>query len=60
MDELERELSALTVALATADLDAIHAVLKRTVEGYVPDRRHLDVPASPGASQGAAVSRVLH
>ena len=60
MDELERELSALTTALATADLDAIHAVLKRTVEGYIPDRRHLDVPATAGSVQGVPVSRVLH
>jgi FlaA1/EpsC-like NDP-sugar epimerase len=60
MDELERELASLNTALATADLDAIHAVLKRTVEGYVPDKRHLDVPAPTGAVQGATAARVLH
>ncbi len=60
MDELERELSALNTALATADLDAIHAVLKRTVEGYVPDKRHLDVPASSGSAPGIVAVRVLH
>jgi FlaA1/EpsC-like NDP-sugar epimerase len=59
MHELERELASLSTALATADLDAIHAVLKRTVEGYVPDKRHLDMPPAAGVSSTAA-QRVLH
>ena len=37
--ELMREMEAMAAALATDDRDAIHAVLKRTVEGYVPDKR---------------------
>ncbi len=60
MDELERELSALNTALATADLDAIHAVLKRTVEGYVPDKRHLEVATVGGGAQSVTTGRVLH
>ncbi len=60
MDELERELSALNRALETADLDAIHAVLKRTVEGYVPDMRHLEMPPGTPAQTDAAARRVLH
>jgi FlaA1/EpsC-like NDP-sugar epimerase len=59
MDELERELSALDVALTTADLDAIHVVLKRTVEGYVPDKRSTEMPAGAVAGQISSV-RVLH
>jgi len=60
MNELERELQALNTALATADIDAIHAVLKRTVEGYVPDKRHLDLPAAAATSQAVSANRVLH
>ena len=40
-EEIERELQALETAMSTADITAIHAVLKRMVEGYVPETRHL-------------------
>jgi FlaA1/EpsC-like NDP-sugar epimerase len=40
-DRLANELQALASAMTTADIEAIHAVLKRTVEGYVPETRHL-------------------
>ena len=59
MNELERELQTLSAAMATADLDAIHAILTRTVEGYVPDKRHLEIP--PGSAvPPAGAHRVLH
>jgi len=59
-DDLERELQSLAAALSTNDLDAIHAVLKRTVEGFTPDKRPLlaAAAAEPGASQAAR--RTLH
>ena len=56
---LERELQALAAALSTGDLDAIHAVLKRTVEGYTPDKRPLTVPAGDESASQAA-RRTLH
>ena len=59
IDELDREFELLTKALTTADIDAIHAVLKRTVEGYVPDKRGVPIAASAAAEPQAA-RRTLH
>ena len=55
-NELEHEFAALQRAMATNDIDAMHAVLTRTVEGYVPERRHLAAPAAPSSD----AARVLH
>ncbi len=45
MVEVERELQALQAALTLGHIEAIHAVLSRTVEGYTPETRHLPVKA---------------
>ncbi|KAB2847974.1 MAG: polysaccharide biosynthesis protein, partial [Hyphomicrobiaceae bacterium] len=37
--EIERELESVRTAIQSGNLEAIHAVLQRTVEGYQPDRR---------------------
>ena len=55
--ELAREMQAMTAALSTGDIDAIHAVLKRTVEGYIPEKRPTILP-DRAAAAGAA--RTLH
>ena len=39
--EIERELESVRTAIQSGNLEAIHAVLERTVEGYSPDRRLL-------------------
>jgi FlaA1/EpsC-like NDP-sugar epimerase len=58
LEEVERELGSLDKAIALEDVAAIHAVLKRTVEGYTPETRHL-----PSAAEGEAAPagrRLLH
>jgi FlaA1/EpsC-like NDP-sugar epimerase len=40
--ELARELDALRAGMEADDVQAIHAVLARTVEGYRPELRHLE------------------
>ena len=56
---LERELQSLTAALSTNDLEALNAVLKRTVEGYTPDMPR--PPVEAGDVAGGQVSRrTLH
>ena len=57
--EMKRELDVLRSAIALRDVDAIHAVLLRTVEGYCPEREVRGVEVSP-ASTWAAPSRTLH
>jgi len=56
---LTRELQALTAALSTRDLDAIHAVLKRTVEGYSPEKPGTPMPAA-AVDAAQASRRTLH
>jgi FlaA1/EpsC-like NDP-sugar epimerase len=43
--QLEKLLEQLRAALAQDDVEAIHAVLMRAVEGYRPELRHLRPPA---------------
>ena len=40
--ELASELDALRAGMEADDVQAIHAVLARTVEGYRPELRHLE------------------
>jgi FlaA1/EpsC-like NDP-sugar epimerase len=58
-EELERELDLLKSAMKLRDIDAIQAVLLRTVEGY-----QVNVPAPQGEQPALAVwpapSRTLH
>ena len=56
VSELAREMQALAAALSTGDLDAIHAVLKRTVEGYMPDKR----PVPTVGREADLAQRTLH
>jgi FlaA1/EpsC-like NDP-sugar epimerase len=56
--ELAREFESLTAALSSNDLDAIQAVLKRTVEGYAPDQR--PVPAVSSDVTAGSDRRTLH
>jgi FlaA1/EpsC-like NDP-sugar epimerase len=58
--ELERELVSLQSAMALGDIEAIHAVLRRTVEGYTPETRHLPVQAAGIADTGDASRHTLH
>ena len=44
--ELKTVLSALQAAMEQNDIDAVQSVLKETVEGYVPERRHLPTGAT--------------
>ncbi|MEZ5852240.1 MAG: nucleoside-diphosphate sugar epimerase/dehydratase [Hyphomicrobiaceae bacterium] len=54
-EKLRLELEALKVAMNLGDIEAIDALLLRTVEGYRPDKRN----ALPGPSI-ALTSRTLH
>jgi FlaA1/EpsC-like NDP-sugar epimerase len=58
LQEIERELQSLDKAMGLEDVEAIHAVLKRTVEGYTPETRHL-VKAPEGDAPPAG-RRLLH
>ena len=58
--EIEREVEALSSALALDDVAAIHVVLKRTVEGYTPDTRHLAEARSLEPAQWQGGRRTLH
>jgi len=58
-NELTRELQALAAALSTGDLDAIHAVLMRTVEGYTPHNQPSAQYANHVPSE-QTTRRVLH
>lgn len=47
--ELDRELKALSSAMESSDLATVHEVLRRVVEGYVPESKYLegaDLPES--------------
>ena len=57
--ELKRELDLLRAAIAIRDVDSIHAVLMRTVEGYRPDRDVRALENAPSATW-VAPSRTLH
>ncbi|MEZ5774095.1 MAG: nucleoside-diphosphate sugar epimerase/dehydratase [Hyphomicrobiaceae bacterium] len=57
--EVERELEALSTAMALDDVEAIHVVLKRTVEGYTPETRHLQKPIE-ARIEAPAGRRTLH
>ena len=57
--ELQRELEALHQAMALGDVEAIHAVLRRTVEGYTPETRHLK-PPEPIEEGAPQARRLLH
>ncbi len=57
-DELSRELAQLKAAMKDFDTEAIHAVLMRTVEGYLPPEL---LPGSESPSRvWATTSRTLH
>ncbi len=56
--EIEKELGSLDKAMGLEDVEAIHAVLKRTVEGYTPETRHL-AKATAGEATPAG-RRLLH
>ena len=58
-DELARELDVLQGAMALRDVDAVQAVLMRTVEGYRPELEVLRAAASPAVAYVAS-SRTLH
>ena len=57
--ELKRELDLLRAAIAIRDVDSIHAVLMRTVEGYRPDKDVRALENAPSATW-VAPSRTLH
>ncbi len=54
--EVEKELGSLEKAMGLEDVEAIHAVLKRTVEGYTPETRHL---AKTATDEAVAIGRRL-
>ncbi len=56
--ELKRELEVLRAAMMARDIDAIHALLMRTVEGYTPDKRASAELANRATWTGA--TRTLH
>lgn len=60
-DDLRRQLSQLSAALETRDLNALHAILLRNVEGYHPENAvstlHVD---DERARDWPAPSRTLH
>ena len=45
--ELEREFDSLRIAMASGNVEAIDAVLRRTVEGYTPDQRRAGSTGCP-------------
>ncbi len=51
--ELARELGSIAYAIDAGEVGLIHAALKRTVEGYVPDLRVMNLVATE-------VSETLH
>jgi FlaA1/EpsC-like NDP-sugar epimerase len=57
--DLKRDLEGLMQAITLDDVEAIHVVLKRAVEGYTPETRHLQIPESAGEGEPQA-RRVLH
>ena len=57
--ELERELAALKAAITAEDVEAIRAVLMRTVEGYLTDRQVIGGETGE-ALEPARVSRTIH
>ncbi|MEQ1651489.1 MAG: nucleoside-diphosphate sugar epimerase/dehydratase, partial [Hyphomicrobium sp.] len=57
--ELRRELELLKAAIAIRDVDAMQAVLMRTVEGYRPDKDARALENAPAATW-VAPSRTLH
>ena len=59
VDELKRELETLRAAMTTKDIDAIKAVLTRTVEGYEPDQTKEPEQVAERMVWGGA-SRTLH
>lgn len=58
--DLERDLEALLQAISTGNVEAIHAVLKRAVEGYTPETRHLQMLEAGAAENAPQSGRVLH
>ncbi|MEQ1669540.1 MAG: nucleoside-diphosphate sugar epimerase/dehydratase [Hyphomicrobium sp.] len=58
-EELRRELALLRAAIASRDVDAMHAVLMRTVEGYRPDK-DLRALEKARAATWVAPTRTLH
>ena len=57
--ELDNELEVLEAAMKTRDIDAIQAVLMRTVEGYEA-RTHAMEGEEPSHVVGPPPSRALH
>ena len=57
--ELRRELEILRAAIAIRDMDAIQAVLMRTVEGYRPEKAVRTVESVPAANW-VEQARTLH
>lgn len=60
--ELQCELDVLHAAMALRDVDAVQAVLMRTVEGYRPNRPPGELPGDATRAPGlvAAPTRTLH
>ena len=59
LSQLSLELAALERAIEAHDLEAIEAILKRTVEGYSAEEQPFD-PFQAEAEEWAPISRTLH
>jgi len=59
-EKLKRELDVLKAAMTARDVEAIQAVLMRTVEGYRPDGDGVSARATATRSTWSPASRMLH
>jgi FlaA1/EpsC-like NDP-sugar epimerase len=60
LTEIRREFDSLRIAMTNEDVSAVHAVLRRSVEGYTPDTRHLIATATEGVVASRNDGRTLH
>ncbi len=58
-EELAEALGSLRTAMETNDVETIHAVLLRAVEGYRPELRHLSQKAHPGVAAADVAARLV-